>query len=781
MAPAWHTGAQQWSAWLVIVLGLMLFHVMPRLTAQVPGCLGVDDITGSNDCTVTSNCTGEALRGGHVCASLQKALTHIYSLPAGSYSSLTLYVMNHIIINSTATFYAGLGPYTIIGLPQHGGSSMLTFTCAGLVPCVQVYGSPSYSLRNLRFVAASTLSSSVGQGVVLIRNSGVRCDIMDCVFDGGNQQIESYGLLHSGSARLYISNSSFNNWRVTATSGYIGGSAFFSNGSATQVFISNTTFQNNSCTTGLYHCNSGALGAANIDTLGLNNCTIQDNYSYDPTNAGVTAGALYSQAVATRMTNVVFQRNYAYSESGSALAGAVWASGTNFFSDPTNVFSCNFVGTRTGVAGNSAMYLDIVKPINLTGAITLNSGGSYLNGSVNVSVATSGSWYGILTKNYVCGSPEAYTPNCGTMYFPPSCRVAAFPFLPASASPSPSSAPLYTSSSPSPSASSTFYTVSQSVLFPSDVPSVQLFTRERSVQNVSDTKTELSQIGFGDFASALGNSVPLPSSWTTANQTTDYIIVSNSQNSSPSVLSVWTALLGNQSGSGSVTFSALFDPNATLTIVLPHSINYTLAPGAIKYTLKLINTPTSSLFRSVSDQLQWSTHFDCGEALGRYVLDSMTNNTENEVTTYSIPRPGAMLQLRIPRYAFIDNRKTFINHTLFPAPTRSSSSDGSTSIHVNVQWTFPYFASSLFYDPDLAIFGTPPRTSSTSPDQSNSNTTDLRILAAIVVPVTIGATICVCSVLLLLALSIIFFRQRQTQHKLKARKGAINFDNPMLL
>eukprot|EP01087_Luapelamoeba_hula_P023784 TRINITY_DN8816_c0_g1_i1.p1 TRINITY_DN8816_c0_g1~~TRINITY_DN8816_c0_g1_i1.p1 ORF type:complete len:388 (+),score=39.74 TRINITY_DN8816_c0_g1_i1:1197-2360(+) len=354
--------------------------------------------------------------------------------------------------------------------------------------------------------------------------------------------------------------------------------------------------------------------------------------------------------------------------------------------------------------------------------------------------------------NTVCCSPNdtvQTVSNC-SVYCP--VRLEDARCLPPAFSPSPSPSP---SASRSPSPPPIEYVVASIVSFSSSVPATNLTIVRSEAYNRSTEVSEHISSTYSAFVLANGNSADFPTTWDTAqatvtNVTQEGFLIISDVDASPSQSVLWrSTLTAGTSPSASLTVSMLTNANTTLAIQLPSNTPYILARTALKFSIG-IDMTSGILFNEKTDTLNWTSCYQSEEALGRYDLDHFQTTVQGEVVMYTFTRPISSLRLRVPTYAFADGRKVNVTHALNPAPHRSYSNG---SIEICVQWSFPYFSSSLFYDPDLSVLVAPTTTNNDHTDQTSSDSTPSVLIISIVIPVAVGVC-CLCAVVVVLAVVI---------------------------
>eukprot|EP01087_Luapelamoeba_hula_P017833 TRINITY_DN5658_c0_g2_i1.p1 TRINITY_DN5658_c0_g2~~TRINITY_DN5658_c0_g2_i1.p1 ORF type:complete len:304 (-),score=70.37 TRINITY_DN5658_c0_g2_i1:5-916(-) len=207
-------------------------------------------------------------------------------------------------------------------------------------------------------------------------------------------------------------------------------------------------------------------------------------------------------------------------------------------------------------------------------------------------------------------------------------------------------------------------------------------------------------------------------------------------------------------GSAQVQLDFQYDQNRTTLVTLPDGEAYTLPKGAIKYSLYISTSHADNLFDGdKSAVLRWSTCFHNNETLGTFDLDAVTTNTRSTVQYTFISNTGAQFRLRVPLIALVDDAVANVTHELYPAPQHLR---GSSGLQVCVEWTFPYFATSLAYDPDLSVL-----TGST--DKGNESGPSHVI--EIAVPVAVGGAlvlVCVVIVVGVIVVALLSYKRRKT-------------------
>eukprot|EP01087_Luapelamoeba_hula_P009666 TRINITY_DN2513_c0_g2_i1.p1 TRINITY_DN2513_c0_g2~~TRINITY_DN2513_c0_g2_i1.p1 ORF type:complete len:349 (+),score=77.90 TRINITY_DN2513_c0_g2_i1:47-1048(+) len=312
----------------------------------------------------------------------------------------------------------------------------------------------------------------------------------------------------------------------------------------------------------------------------------------------------------------------------------------------------------------------------------------------------------------------------------------------------------------------------------------------------------MNTISYGSFANMANTTLAFPSNWTsvtTAIAATNGSKVDTALNGGLAVVLTpagsvtqsvtYNAALGNAS---SVELTTLSNPTKSVTVVLPSSnVSYTLAPGAVKFSLRLnlAGVDSYALFGSASNStFEWGCCFISDEGLGQYNTNYTVVNATQNVMTYVFKRANAMLsssasvvlQLNIAGFATADGRPVAVDHTIKCSRNVSTTTAGkmnNSTLHLCVTWTFGRFNQSLFYDPDMSVLvlHSPPSDSNDNNNSNNdSSSTDLRY---IVIPTVVGGVLALCCVmLLLLAMAVVARRLYQNRMLRRNLADSVSYD-----
>eukprot|EP01087_Luapelamoeba_hula_P002240 TRINITY_DN11937_c0_g1_i1.p1 TRINITY_DN11937_c0_g1~~TRINITY_DN11937_c0_g1_i1.p1 ORF type:complete len:156 (+),score=12.01 TRINITY_DN11937_c0_g1_i1:522-989(+) len=138
---------------------------------------------------------------------------------------------------------------------------------------------------------------------------------------------------------------------------------------------------------------------------------------------------------------------------------------------------------------------------------------------------------------------------------------------------------------------------------------------------------------------------------------------------------------------------------------------------------------------------------------------------------YIFARNLTYLSISVSNVAYIDGTERYITHDI----TVSSSSRDSLSVCVAL--SFPYFASSLLYDPDMSVLTDMPGYSDGG-QQSNDDSSYIDIKKIVILVVVGGVFLFTCLVLVVVVAAVLFLRQRhRNQVRHSARADSVAFED----
>eukprot|EP01087_Luapelamoeba_hula_P021976 TRINITY_DN7788_c0_g1_i1.p1 TRINITY_DN7788_c0_g1~~TRINITY_DN7788_c0_g1_i1.p1 ORF type:complete len:647 (+),score=84.58 TRINITY_DN7788_c0_g1_i1:24-1964(+) len=192
-----------------------------------------------------------------------------------------------------------------------------------------------------------------------------------------------------------------------------------------------------------------------------------------------------------------------------------------------------------------------------------------------------------------------------------------------------------------------------------------------------------------------------------------------------------------QSQNISFTFTSLTNQDTSLYVQASESSpRYQLAKEAVKFGLHIYGDGVSAMFNG-SSTLTWQSCFLNNQKQGQLDISDYDTIEADSISTYRFYRvdrtdTSTLLTLVVPTQCVADD-------ALVDAPHLVSVSASSTDAKICVQLSFPYFSSSLHYDPDLSVLS-----SSSSGSDGDDN-----LAVKIAVPVVLGtACLCVCFIII---------------------------------
>eukprot|EP01087_Luapelamoeba_hula_P016175 TRINITY_DN4956_c1_g1_i1.p1 TRINITY_DN4956_c1_g1~~TRINITY_DN4956_c1_g1_i1.p1 ORF type:complete len:528 (-),score=67.58 TRINITY_DN4956_c1_g1_i1:170-1753(-) len=527
---------------------------------------------------------------------------------------------------------------------------------------------------------------------------------------------------------------------------------------------------------------------------------MSDNYIYLPGSSALAMGSglYWGSAGSLALKNCQVMRNLGYADGGSSST-AVIGTGVYAYLDSVSVinsqFLCNVAGIgNDGYASGAAGSFQFSTYGAITANVSDNSVGSYMSGLYYNPGLT---WYGtptdgITTSNSLQGRPVPFSANCG---------ITAFPFLPPSQSPSPSSSgsalpsnspssSLSPSASPSTSLSSSpsssMSRSASSSPSPSPLIAVQNVTFNPSFPQTSLTNTigSVSDLTLMTFTLASNNSTVAQllrnTTWTISKQQVNSsqpiqdgmnVVTSDGE---PIDATTWHVSVGQVNVTTSVLYSSQTasanvslgnsNTNGTSTNAL---LNYQLIPGSVKYTIA-VTAGTSNLATIFPNGIQWNGCVNSSQNLGLYSTRWTTTQVGGQ-TYYTWKREQVSLRFAVPMQGLADNNVVNITHSL-----RSVTIDRQ-GLHVCFEWYFPRFEQSLLYDPTVeTLFDAKSDfpDSDTSTESSDNSSSNLLLILEIVVPVAVGVAIVAALVMLSIGIAVVYLVRR---HKMNRRRNTINF------
>eukprot|EP01087_Luapelamoeba_hula_P015208 TRINITY_DN4513_c0_g1_i3.p1 TRINITY_DN4513_c0_g1~~TRINITY_DN4513_c0_g1_i3.p1 ORF type:complete len:485 (-),score=71.57 TRINITY_DN4513_c0_g1_i3:41-1495(-) len=290
--------------------------------------------------------------------------------------------------------------------------------------------------------------------------------------------------------------------------------------------------------------------------------------------------------------------------------------------------------------------------------------------------------------------------------------------------------------------------------------------------------SEQTNITYSDFE-GVDSTLPFPSAWTltresftggsgvTAGNLSFTRLSSDSSGASPTYVYTYTSDQYKALGISIVT-TTLFNPAADVKVRGPTQAgpDHTTPKKTVKFGIKISGAGSASLFgNDTQSVLRWSVCYDNDQALGHFDLDHPAKTTTGGVAVYTFNRlqqassiATSSLQLAIPTQGVTDGELVIIAHDLSVKTTGSGN-----TVSFCVEWQFPYFESSLHYDPDLSVLAQP------SSDNDSGDGDDNSMAIKIAVPVAVGgAFLIVCCVVIIAAIVAAIITRRR--HNFVSRK-----------
>eukprot|EP01087_Luapelamoeba_hula_P021890 TRINITY_DN7730_c0_g1_i2.p1 TRINITY_DN7730_c0_g1~~TRINITY_DN7730_c0_g1_i2.p1 ORF type:complete len:687 (-),score=88.43 TRINITY_DN7730_c0_g1_i2:36-2096(-) len=214
----------------------------------------------------------------------------------------------------------------------------------------------------------------------------------------------------------------------------------------------------------------------------------------------------------------------------------------------------------------------------------------------------------------------------------------------------------------------------------------------------------------------------------------------------------------------SIVMTTLFNPTADVKVGGTTSVSpeYPTPKETAKFGIQISGAGSARLFgNNTQSVLRWSVCYENNQALGVFDLDNPSTTTADGVAAYEFrrlqqntPAIGTSLRLVVPTQCVADGKLVSVVSQNLTVDTTGS---GST-VSFCVEWQFPYFESSLHYDPDLSVLAQP----ESGNDSGDGDDSSLAI--EIAVPVAVGgALLIVCCVVIVgsIILAIIALRRRK--------------------
>eukprot|EP01087_Luapelamoeba_hula_P012778 TRINITY_DN3600_c0_g2_i1.p1 TRINITY_DN3600_c0_g2~~TRINITY_DN3600_c0_g2_i1.p1 ORF type:complete len:692 (-),score=86.33 TRINITY_DN3600_c0_g2_i1:63-2138(-) len=219
------------------------------------------------------------------------------------------------------------------------------------------------------------------------------------------------------------------------------------------------------------------------------------------------------------------------------------------------------------------------------------------------------------------------------------------------------------------------------------------------------------------------------------------------------------------------SLSTLYNPLSQLHVSSrERKLNYDLSPGSVKFSATLQGDLDESVFHhNTSEVLAWSFCIYDDQRLGAFDYVNYQTTKTPAVTTYTFFRPnGIALALNIPSQFLADGNVKFSPHTLSPPP----GVDDQGNLRVCVQYHFPYFARTFYYDPDIAILVTPD-------NGSGDGSVDQKALQ-IAIPVAIGGFFFLCCAFIVVVVVVMTIVRRRQASEVVRRltAGSITLPTP---
>eukprot|EP01087_Luapelamoeba_hula_P016669 TRINITY_DN5143_c0_g1_i1.p1 TRINITY_DN5143_c0_g1~~TRINITY_DN5143_c0_g1_i1.p1 ORF type:complete len:493 (+),score=40.31 TRINITY_DN5143_c0_g1_i1:19-1497(+) len=462
-----------------------------------------------------------------------------------------------------------------------------------------------------------------------------------------------------------------------------------------------------------------------------------------------------------QMTSTVFGCNTALAGRSSIGAVISYQSLTGWFNRTASV---RFYGNSFALIANTS------STKSLSGQPEWTDSASLMGGSVPNA-----------TNNYVCCQKGLYYAPCMyTCQLPAIDRSTCIPNYPGSASPS-----LSTSPSPSSSASSSRSASTSPSASPSNAPYVQqtvqfsATTPAIAISSKVDKTSESTNVASGFYAynSTTNVSTALPITWqvsqanvTSGSISPDGITSVTSSDGMPVTSTTWQS---PKNASIAVATTALYsglETNVNISIKAPRglqTLNYTMPPGAIKYTFQLNSTAAQrSLYKNGQNTtISWQACINSTQNLGKFSTGYNTSLSTSSEMVYVWYRSQASLRFDVPLFGIVDNAITRIDHKLVTATLVDEV------FTICLEWYLPYFNTSLVYDPTMAALADishEPNSADTSGDGDGGTSHAL----AIAVPVSVGV-FCVFALLFITIVLLAVYVWRRT-HRVKRRRYLTN-------
>eukprot|EP01087_Luapelamoeba_hula_P013782 TRINITY_DN3968_c0_g1_i1.p1 TRINITY_DN3968_c0_g1~~TRINITY_DN3968_c0_g1_i1.p1 ORF type:complete len:771 (+),score=113.85 TRINITY_DN3968_c0_g1_i1:136-2448(+) len=292
---------------------------------------------------------------------------------------------------------------------------------------------------------------------------------------------------------------------------------------------------------------------------------------------------------------------------------------------------------------------------------------------------------------------------------------------------------------------------------------------------------ESTQPYFGPFITSFGNEIPFPTTWLkdqsklvdrTSQSFGGFTVHRENDDDDDEGASysyIYSSALYNRT---ILSFLSLYNPSSDIQVSMPSSAGssqqqkqqnqqqqYRLSLGLVKFSIA-IYTENAQIFDlqdsdvpAANATLGWSACFYNSEGLGRFDLGyDAKESDDGTLVAYTFRRlnGGQPFVLNVPTQAIVDGERfETVPHVLQAqrldqstnsrAMTRSAASTPTTVLELCLAWEFPFFNSSLVYDPDVGVLVS----LSTSGDNSDSSGPDLLALQ-VVLPIVIGGALLVC-------------------------------------
>eukprot|EP01087_Luapelamoeba_hula_P011158 TRINITY_DN3002_c0_g1_i8.p1 TRINITY_DN3002_c0_g1~~TRINITY_DN3002_c0_g1_i8.p1 ORF type:complete len:693 (-),score=44.03 TRINITY_DN3002_c0_g1_i8:18-2096(-) len=593
----------------------------------------------------------------------------------------------------------------------------------------------------------------------------------------GSRLYQLEGLIYSLASSLQLFNSLFTNIQIGTQASHYGpiyGAVL--NAQYGSVRLINATFQNNTVYSipdmhgGLVYTNGAPVTALKI--LVQNNAIICGNSVY---------GGLFFMGGTFLATQSIFSQNSVFAQT---INGAILYFQTGQLAD---VFiTCNVANVSMGgiiqgggvYAGVSLSFSNtLIQGMTLNGINTTRiSNAAYYSGNTPggqpiISLNNMICCQDDTTVNISCPTERYCVPaysmfNCVELRFTPT--PSASPALSASPAPSdiPTSSP-FVSLSASPSASVVPLPVHLVIsgAFSSDISRpFALIAR-----STFDSTTEATTCLYQPLVSTYSNTTYLLPSDPSATLHLGNVssiafdgIEYSSTDGRPFSYSRYVSPLAPSVPETTVAITTVYSSERPVKVVLKRSNNaaFLTRAGVAKFAIAINCTAAGSrtLFGPTNgninnQRLKWSFCASVAEQFGAYSVNYTSRYVPDRATVqYTFARNLSDMAISVSNVALIDGTERNITHDL----SVSSSSEGTLSVCVVL--SFPYFASTLLYDPDLSVLTDTADSTNTDQSGNDGNSVDIK---TIVIPVVVGSVVVItCIVVVVLVAVAVYVRLR---------------------